>query len=619
MSLSSSLFAALDGLRVSQSQLAIVSGNVANAQTPGYVRKTLDQVSTYAGESIGVRATTVNRQLDELVQAQLRTETSGGSYATLRARIYQQLQDIYGAPGSSIGIDTLFNNFTTAIESLAVSPDLYSAQSAALNAGQMLAQKLNTTAEAIQSLRAAAEHGIAADIDRANNALQQIAEINQSLMTQGNRGDAATATLLDQRDYYIDQLSQLMDIRVFEGDNNQIQIFTGSGDQLVGSSAARLEFNLHGTIIPASQWDPDQTISGVGTITLITPYGMKTDLIASGALRSGELAAYVEMRDSILPQAQRQLDEFAAKMSQAMSDLTTAGVAAVSGAQTGFDVDIGNLLTGNSINITYTDSTNVQRVVKVVRVDDLSVSPLPSPDPGNPNQQVVGVDFSAGLPSVVGALNAALGITGMQFSNPVGTTLRVLNNLANTVTVNAASTTTTMVAFASGYPQLAFFTDGGNPYSGATTAGGPQLTGYSARIAVNPALIASPFSLVAYNANTPAGDSTRPSFLYDQLRGASFIYSPESGIGGPTSPFSGTLSSFLSETLTLQGQAASNADNLKRGQDLVVNALQQRLNEDSGVNMDVELIHLLSLQNSYGANARVLTTVRQMFEILMNM
>ncbi len=71
--------------------------------------------------------------------------------------------------------------------------------------------------------------------------------------------------------------------------------------------------------------------------------------------------------------------------------------------------------------------------------------------------------------------------------------------------------------------------------------------------------------------------------------------------------------------MTYQGQAADNASNLAQGQDVVVNALQQRLNQDSGVNIDQEMTNLLNLQSAYGANARVFSTVKDMFTTLMNM
>ena len=76
----------------------------------------------------------------------------------------------------------------------------------------------------------------------------------------------------------------------------------------------------------------------------------RTDLIATNAIQSGQIGAYLQMRDSILPQAQNQLDEFANQMSQALSNQTTSGTAVTSGAQSGYSVDVGSLLPGNSVS-----------------------------------------------------------------------------------------------------------------------------------------------------------------------------------------------------------------------------------------------------------------------------
>ena len=67
----------------------------------------------------------------------------------------------------------------------------------------------------------------------------------------------------------------------------------------------------------------------------------------------------------------------------------------------------------------------------------------------------------------------------------------------------------------------------------------------------------------------------------------------------------------------MQGEAASNASNLSKGQDVVVNALKQRVNDASGVNVDQEMANLIALQTAYGANARVMTAVRDMLDALM--
>ena len=71
--------------------------------------------------------------------------------------------------------------------------------------------------------------------------------------------------------------------------------------------------------------------------------------------------------------------------------------------------------------------------------------------------------------------------------------------------------------------------------------------------------------------------------------------------------------------LSQQGDAAQSADALKQGQDVVLNSLQQRFNDSASVNIDEEMANLVSLQNSYAANARVLTTVRDMIDTLLKM
>jgi len=619
MSLSGTLNTSLAGLQVTQQGLQIVGANVANAQTPGYVRKTLSQESTAAGSSISVRMVSINRELDTLIQTQLRQATSGGSYADKLSELYQQLKTIYGAPGSATGVDTLFNNFTTAMQSLAASPNSFAAQSTAVNSAQLLTRQLNSMSNGIQTMRGAAEQGIAADVQSANSALQQIAIINKQVATASS-ADPTTATLLDQRDKLIDQLSSLMDIHVVKGQFNQISVYTGSGAQLVGDQAGTLSFNPQGTLSPSALWNANPTKSGVGTILLTAPGGGSVDLISAGAIQSGEIATYLQMRDKILPQAQAQLDEFAAQMSQALSDQTIPGTPVLAPPQSGFSVDTTGLQSGNVIHLTYTDALSVQHQISIVRVDDPSVLPLPNTTTPDPNDQVIGVNFAAGMASVVTQLTSALGASGLQFSN-AGNTLQVLNDVANTISVNSFSETKTISSLTSGSSQLPLFVDGTGLYSGAITASGTQELGYAQRIAVNGALVTNPAGLAIYSVAPPTavGDNTRPTFLYNQLTSASLTFSPATGIGAAGAPMSGTLSSYLGQVMTAQAQAAADASNLKQGQDVVVNALQQRMNSTSGVNVDQEMTNLLTLQNAYAANARVFSTVQKMFETLLQM
>ena len=106
MSLSQALSAAIAGLKVNQSALALVAANVANASTPGYVRKTVNQVEVAGNDTgISVQISAIQREFDSYVQRQLRVENSGASYADMRAQMYQQLQDVYGQPGGSDALE----------------------------------------------------------------------------------------------------------------------------------------------------------------------------------------------------------------------------------------------------------------------------------------------------------------------------------------------------------------------------------------------------------------------------------------------------------------------------------------------------------------------------------
>jgi flagellar hook-associated protein 1 FlgK len=147
------------------------------------------------------------------------------------------------------------------------------------------------------------------------------------------------------------------------------------------------------------------------------------------------------------------------------------------------------------------------------------------------------------------------------------------------------------------------------------------MVGLAGRIAVNASLLADPSKVVIYQTSpaTASGDPTRPNFIYDQLNSAAIAFSPQSGIGSVAAPFSGSIESFLRQVISQQGQAADAAANLKQGQDVVFNSLQQRFNDSAGVNIDEEMANLLSLQNSYAANARVLSVVKEMVDTLLRM
>ncbi len=614
MGLSSALATALAGLRTNQAALSIISSNVANAQTPGYVEQSATQVEVSSGgDGSTVQMTGVNRTLDLFIQNQLRTETAGSGYANQMANILGQLQSVYGTPGGDGTLETALSNFTTALQSLSTNPGNQSSQNVALSAAQSLAAQLNTTTQGIQTLRTNVDQDLGTLASQANTDLTQIANINTKL--QGlSPTDPQAATLMDQRDSAINDISKMTDVRVVTDSSNQVSLFTTSGIQLVGAGqASTINYKTQGTLNANSLYNTDPTKSGVGSLSIQLPNGSQIDAVANSVFSSGQIAADLKLRDQTLVQAQTQVDQLAASMSSALSDVTTTGTK-ITGAPAGFSVDTSSIQPGNTINLSYTDPSNVQHNVQIVNVTDPTALPLQNAPGANPQQ--VGINFSLGMPSVIAQLSTAFAGSGLSFSNS-GSTLSLLGSAG--ATVNSASTTTTTTGLANGSAQLPLFTDGTSFYTGAITGAGPQMTGLAGRITVNAALVADPSKMSVYSTSpqTAAGDNTRSSFMYAQLTTATFSYSPTTGLGSAAQPLKSTISSYLQQFVSVQGNASTMATQLQQGQSVVVSTLQQKFNSTAAVNIDTEMSNLIQVQNTYAANAHIMSVVQSMMQALL--
>ena len=614
MGLSSALATAMSGLRANQAALSIISSNVANANTPGYVTQNANQIEVASGGfGSTVQTTGVNRQLDLFVQNQLRTETGGSAYATQISNILGQLQSVYGTPGGNGTLETALNNFTTSLQSLSNNPSDSSAQAVALQAAQSLAAELNTTTQGIQSLRTNVDQDIGNSANQANTDLSQIAQINTQL--QGlSPTDPQAATLMDQRDSAINDLSKLVDIRVVTDSSNQANIFTTTGSQLVSAGfASQFNFSSAGALTPTSLYNANPAKNGVGTLSLHLPNGANIDVVANNIVSSGQIVADLKLRDQTLVQAQTQVDQFAATLASSLSDQTTAGTAVTGPPAAGFAVNTSNVLPGNTVNLTYTDSSNIQHQVSIVNVPS---SALPLQNGPNANPLLVGADFSLGMANVASQLNTALNSAGLQFTG-AGSTLNLLGS--GSATVNSASAATTQSSLTSGNPQLPLFTDGSSLYTGQITAAGSQMTGLAGRISVNPAILADASKLSVYSTSPPtaAADNTRSDFLFSQLTSAKSNYSPQTGLGSAAQQFNGTITDYLQQFISQQSNASTRATQLQQGQSVVVSTLQQKFNSTAAVNIDTEMSNLIQVQNTYAANAHIMSVVQSMMQSLL--
>jgi flagellar hook-associated protein 1 FlgK len=622
MGLSTSLGTAISGLQATQIGIGVVSQNVANADKAGYIRRQTATLDTLSGNTIGTASTAVQRLLDVIVQRQLWQETSGAAYTATRANVLSGLDQLYGAPGSSTALDSVYNAFTGSLQALQNDPSSYSLRSAVVDAASQLATRLNGLSDGVQALRSQAEAGIGQAVTQVNELLNALTTVNSRIV--GSPNDASTAELKDQRDRIVAELSQYLDIKTSEDPRGSLSIITSAGAQIFdGRPAVTFAFDARSSLSPESQWSADPALRGVGTITVTDGSGNTIDAIANKTFRSGEIAAYIELRDKTLVQAQAQLDEIAAQMSRALSDREIAGTATSVGAQTGFQVDLAGLQAGNSVTLDYqvTPGGGQQRFT-FVRVESAASLPLPASAGGDANNRVVGIDFSGGPASVAAQIQAAVG-GGFSVSN-AGSVLTIVDDGAagtRDVLGLTARPTNSALASAGGAPELPFFVDGGrgNAVFTGSFEGGSQTTGFAGRIAINPGLVADRSRLVVFDTSptTPQGDATRPRLLLERLTQSQRAFTNASGLDGSTATSTGTISNFVQRVVSSQGQAVETAKRLNEGQQVALASIQSRFQETSKVNVDQEMATLIELQAAYAANARIISTVKEMMDVLL--
>jgi len=619
--LSSSLTTVLTALHATQRGLDLVAGNISNADTEGYTRKSLQVVNVSPGtqNSIGVRVAAVQREIDLFVQTQYRTNLSSASYADVQARFASRLDQLYGQPGEINAFDTFVNNFTSSMEALAATPEDPSVRLGVMSDASSLAQHLQSMTTEIQRMRAEAEQALSDGVDRINQLLGNLQTINTAIVGAG-AASAPPADMLDDRDRIVTELSNYMDLRVHDHPDHSISLMTPSGMLLFDRTASTLEFDARPVVSANATWTADPATRELGTIMLSAPGGYKVDLVADGTFRSGELAGLVEARDSLLVEAQTQLDEFAHMVATALSSRTVDGVSAVVGLQEGFDLDVNDMLAGNEITLTYTD-TGTPQTVRFLRVDDASKLPLSNDVTADPNDTVYGIDFSGGTAAVVAQMALALG-GSFTVSDEGGGVIRILDDGGvGTIDIDGLNASVTNTVLTDQGTALPFFVDSGRNSGLYTNSldGEPQKIGFAGRITVNPDLIADPSRLVIYETgpNTPSGDATRPNELLARLNETVFTYSSDTGIGTTTAPYAGSVASFARQIISFQGAQSANLERLSEGQEIIVNGFKERLDESSKVSVDQELAQLIRLQTAYAANARILSAVDEMMQILM--
>lgn len=402
MSLNTIMSTATTGLLTAQIGLRTVSDNIANANTPGYVRKIVDQVSLSSqGMGVGVDAAAVRRVTDTYLQtASLNASSSAGRYGAL-AEFLDTAQGLFGDPTGENSFFTRYDDVLSGFSAVAEDPASSLLRSQALARTQDFLANANRVTSSLADLEKQADTRISADVDRVNDLLGQIDRLNADIVRAKSVGADSTGSENIQNQL-VNELSTLMNVQVGQKPTGSLILRSTEGIVLAGEGAATVTYQRSDT--------------AAGYFTITPANGVTQPQPAS--IISGELKGLLELRDMELPRLSDQLGEL---VTRAVQELNRAHNASSS-------VPAPASLTGNNIGIDLPTAVGGFTGQTTVALTDAS----------GVIQHQVAIDFTAGTMALDGG--AAAAFTPANFQATLNATLGAFGSVAytnNTMTLTA--------------------------------------------------------------------------------------------------------------------------------------------------------------------------------------
>ncbi len=304
MSLGSAWSVGLSGLATASDQMALVSRNVSRAGDPDAVRKAGEQVTTQTGT---VRLAAVVRVSDpDLLDGALSTKSDYSGESVTSSALDRLHATVLG-PDSEFSAAALIARLEADLRLYANDPVSRSAGLQAVGSANYLANSLNTASSEIASVRAEADNAIAQSVMAVNTSLRELQTVNAEINSALAHDDVTDQ--LDRRDAILKSIAEHISIRVVPRGASDIAVYTDGGVVLFETVAREVTFTASGVLGPG-----------------VNGFSVRIDGIevtGSGAvmpLKSGSIAAQANIRDSIAPILQSQVDEIARGLIEAFAD-----------------------------------------------------------------------------------------------------------------------------------------------------------------------------------------------------------------------------------------------------------------------------------------------------------
>lgn len=313
MSLFNILNMAGTSLQSQRAGLAVTANNIANANTVGYHRQSVDYQTVgteFTGGLLlgqGVTASDVVSAFDRYTEERLLTEHANYGFAEQLSSAYEVLESMVAVTGDG-SLAGRLSDFLTAIDGLATTPWESSVRTQVILDAESMATEFRRQAEAIDDMGAAADQAVASGATAINGYLAEIASLNAQIASLEASGQTAN-DLRDQRGSLVDAVSRQVGVVTDEQPDGTLTVFVG-GHAVVQENNARTFY---------AEEDPNTGLQRL----MIEDGGLALDITSQ--IQSGAIAAQLEIRDEVVPGLSAELDQIAYDLATSFNAIHATG------------------------------------------------------------------------------------------------------------------------------------------------------------------------------------------------------------------------------------------------------------------------------------------------------
>ncbi|WP_062237763.1 flagellar hook-associated protein FlgK [Fictibacillus sp. FJAT-27399] len=322
------------GMTTQQYALQVTGQNIANANTAGYSRQRVNftQTEPYPAPAMnrpqipgqmgtGVQAGSIQRVREDFLDVQFRGENTKSGYWGAKSEALGKMEDIMNEPSDN-GLSKTLDQFWQSLQDLATNPEDDGARSVVRQRGVAVAETFNYLSNSLSTIRDDINSQVDISVKEINSIAEQINNINQQISEIEPHGYLPN-DLYDERDNLVDQLSQLVNVKVTKtasGGQTSPQAIGKYTIEITDPSGASLGTLVDGNSAPLSFQSLSINESD-GNISGFSVGGKPLTSTSLGGKLEGMTSAY----NNDYPAMLDQLDNLALDFAKAFNDVHSKG------------------------------------------------------------------------------------------------------------------------------------------------------------------------------------------------------------------------------------------------------------------------------------------------------